>query len=59
VAGPAKILAIDDEADFELPIRRRFRRQIRDQEFAFRFARHGEPLAPPKIARLRRDRASA
>jgi len=42
VAGPAKILAIDDEADFELPIRRRFRRQIRDQEFAFRFARHGE-----------------
>ena len=42
MAGPAKILAIDDEADFELLIRRRFRRQIRDQEFAFRFARHGE-----------------
>jgi adenylate cyclase len=40
--GPAKILAVDDEADFELLIRQRFRRQIRDQEFAFRFAHHGE-----------------
>jgi adenylate cyclase len=40
--GPAKILAVDDEADFELLIRQRFRRQIRDQEFTFRFARHGE-----------------
>ena len=39
---PAKILAVDDEADFELLIRQRFRRQIRDQEFAFRFAHHGE-----------------
>ena len=38
----AKILAVDDEADFELLIRQRFRRQIRDQEFAFLFARHGE-----------------
>ena len=38
----AKILAVDDEADFELLIRQRFRRQIRAQEFAFRFARHGE-----------------
>jgi len=40
--GPAKILAVDDETDFELLIRQRFRRQIRDQEFAFRFAHHGE-----------------
>ena len=40
--GPAKILAVDDEADFELLLRQRFRRQIREQEFAFRFARHGE-----------------
>ncbi len=40
--GPAKILAVDDEADFELLIRQRFRRQIRGQEFAFRFAHHGE-----------------
>ncbi len=39
---PAKILAVDDEADFELLIRQRFRRQIRRNEFAFRFARHGE-----------------
>src|SRR5947207_11725630 len=39
---PAKILAVDDEADFELLIRQRFRRQIRSQEFAFRFAHHGE-----------------
>ena len=39
---PAKILAVDDEADFELLIRQRFRRQIRAQEFAFCFAHHGE-----------------
>jgi adenylate cyclase len=40
--SPVKILAVDDEADFELLIRQRFRRQIREQEFAFSFARHGE-----------------
>jgi adenylate cyclase len=37
-----KILAVDDEPDFEQLIRQRFRRQIREEEFAFRFARHGE-----------------
>jgi adenylate cyclase len=37
-----KILAVDDEPDFELLIRQRFRRQIREEEFAFRFAHHGE-----------------
>ncbi len=42
VSGPAKILAIDDEADFEQLIRQRFRRQIRAQEFEFHFAHHGE-----------------
>jgi len=42
VIAPAKILAVDDEADFELLIQQRFRRQIRDQEFTFQFARHGE-----------------
>src|SRR5713101_1095962 len=40
--SPAKILAVDDEADFELLIRQRFRRQIRAEEFAFRFAHNGE-----------------
>ncbi len=39
---PAKILGADDEADFEALIRQRFRRQIRDGEFTFRFAHHGE-----------------
>lgn len=42
MSGPIKILAVDDEPDFEALIRQRFRRQIRDQEFTFRFARHGE-----------------
>jgi len=37
-----KILAVDDEPDFEFLIRQRFRRQIREEEFAFRFAHHGE-----------------
>jgi adenylate cyclase len=39
---PSKILAVDDEPDFELLITQRFRRQIRDKEFEFRFAHHGE-----------------
>jgi len=38
----AKILAVDDEPDFEALITQRFRRQIRDQEFSFSFAHHGE-----------------
>ena len=42
MTGPAKILAVDDEPDFELLIRQRFRRQIRAEEFDFRFAHHGE-----------------
>jgi adenylate cyclase len=42
VSVSAKILAVDDEPDFELLIRQRFRRQIRTREFDFRFARHGE-----------------
>jgi CheY-like chemotaxis protein len=39
---PAKILAVDDEPDFELLLKQRFRRQIHEGEFAFRFAGHGE-----------------
>jgi len=39
---PAKILAVDDEPDFEALISQRFRRQIRAGEYTFRFARHGE-----------------
>ena len=42
MTGPAKILAVDDEADFELLIRQQFRHQIRAQEYDFSFARHGE-----------------
>ena len=42
MTGPAKILGVDDEADFEVLIRQRFRRQIRDGEFTFCFARHGQ-----------------
>jgi len=40
--GSTKILAVDDEPDVEFLIRQRFRRQIREEEFAFRFAHHGE-----------------
>jgi adenylate cyclase len=40
--SPAKILAVDDEPDFELLLRQRFRRQIREREFIFCFAHHGE-----------------
>jgi adenylate cyclase len=42
LVASAKILAVDDEPDFELLITQRFRRQIRDEEFEFRFAHHGE-----------------
>ena len=37
----AKILAVDDEPDLELLLTQRFRRQIREGEFTFRFARDG------------------
>jgi sigma-B regulation protein RsbU (phosphoserine phosphatase) len=39
---PTKILIVDDEADVELLIRQRFRREIREGVFDFRFARNGE-----------------
>ena len=39
---PAKILAVDDEPDFELLLKQRFRQRIRKGDLAFRFARHGE-----------------
>src|SRR5262245_10249728 len=42
MSGPARILAVDDEADFEALVKQRFRRQIRSNEYAFRFARQGE-----------------
>ncbi len=38
----AKILAVDDEPDFELLIKQRFRQRIRKGDLDFRFARHGE-----------------
>jgi CheY-like chemotaxis protein len=51
VPNPVKILAVDDEADFELLIRQRFRRQIRAEEFTFRFAHHGEEALNALAAR--------
>jgi adenylate cyclase len=42
MVGQAKILAVDDEPDFEALLKQRFRRQIRSSEYVFRFARHGE-----------------
>ena len=45
-----KILAVDDEPDFELLLRQRFRRQIREREFIFRYARHGEEALAVLIA---------
>jgi len=42
VSEPAKILAVDDEPDFEMLIKQRFRLRIRKGDLAFRFARHGE-----------------
>lgn len=39
---PTKILIVDDEADVELLIRQRFRREIREGHYDFLFARHGE-----------------
>lgn len=42
MSTPAKILAVDDEPDFELLLKQRFRQRIRQGSLAFRFARHGE-----------------
>ena len=39
---PIKILVVDDEPDFELLIRRRFRQEIKEESFVFRFARQGD-----------------
>jgi len=38
---PARILVVDDEADLELLITQRFRREIRRGEYSFRFAANG------------------
>jgi adenylate cyclase len=37
----AKIMIVDDENDFEQLIRQKFRRQIREQEYEFIFAKNG------------------
>ena len=42
MTGPAKILAVDDEPDFEALIRQRFRRRIPTKDLEFRFARRQE-----------------
>jgi adenylate cyclase len=46
----AKILAVDDEPDFETLLRQRFRRNIREQEFTFLFARDGEQALATLVA---------
>ena len=38
----AKILVVDDEADLELLIKQKFRRKIRENAYAFVFAKNGE-----------------
>ena len=38
---PAKILVVDDEPDLQQLVKRRFRREIRQGEFAFAFAGDG------------------
>ncbi|GAB4239669.1 MAG: hypothetical protein Kow00121_66270 [Elainellaceae cyanobacterium] len=38
---PSKILVVDDEPDLEILIRQKFRKQIREQELQFVFARNG------------------
>ena len=44
--GVARILIVDDEPDLEMLIRQRFRREVRDGLYDFRFARNGaEALA--------------
>jgi adenylate cyclase len=45
-----KILAVDDEPDFELLLMQRFRRQIREGAFIFRYAHHGEEALAALIA---------
>lgn len=42
MTGAVKILAVDDEPDFEQLLRQRFRHQIREGEFEFVYARNGE-----------------
>jgi sigma-B regulation protein RsbU (phosphoserine phosphatase) len=38
---PFDILVVDDEPDFELLVRQRFRKRIRSEEWAFHFAQNG------------------
>ena len=38
---PVRILVVDDETDLEVLVRRKFRRQIENKEFEFRFASNG------------------
>lgn len=47
-----RILVVDDEADVELLVRQRFRKQIRDKTYAFVFARNGADA----LAHFQQDR---
>ncbi|HEY2382136.1 MAG TPA: adenylate/guanylate cyclase domain-containing protein [Terriglobia bacterium] len=50
---PIKVLIVDDEQDWELLIRQRFRARIQSGEFEFIFARHGQDA----LEHLHRDPA--
>src|SRR5437867_2054670 len=48
---PFKVLIVDDEPDLEVLIRQRFRKRIKEGDFQFVFARHGQEA----LSKLKED----